>query len=75
MDIEIFVTFEDNQVVSIALVIAEEEVLAVGRVNVLPVFHRKLYCRERGMGVDFILYSGIFEELQNSGYGFVVLHF
>ena len=56
MDGEFFMALEDNKIMSVALVISEEKILAVCRVYVLPILKRKLDSRERRMSVKLITY-------------------
>jgi hypothetical protein len=47
-------TFKDNQIMSVSLMITEKEILAMGRIYILPIFKSKFDCRKRWMGVKFI---------------------
>lgn len=49
VDVHLLVALEDDQIVPVALVVSEKQVLAVCRVEILPVFHRLLYRRKRRM--------------------------
>lgn len=68
---QLLVTFEHHQIVSVALVVTEEKVLAVSRVNLLPVLQCHFYGRERGMIVCGMFYSVFFEEFMYLLYLFV----
>ena len=54
MNVKIFMTFKDNQIMSVSLMITEKEILAMGRIYILPIFKSKFDCRKRWMGVKFI---------------------
>ena len=54
MNVKIFMTFKDNQIMSVSLMITEKEILAMGRIYILPIFKSKFDCRKRRMGVKFI---------------------
>ena len=47
VDVHLLVALEDYQVVAVALVVSEKQVLAVGRVEIFPIFHGLFYCRKR----------------------------
>ena len=64
MDAELLMAFEHYQIVSVALMIAEEQILAVGRIYFLPVFKSKLYCRQRRVCVVLVFYAIVLEECQ-----------
>jgi hypothetical protein len=59
------VTIKDDKVVTVALVVAEEEVLAVNRIDIFPIFKRQFDCREWRMSMEFIGQVMIFEEFQD----------
>ena len=40
VDVHLLVAFQNHQIVPVAFMISEKEVLAVGRIEVFPVFHR-----------------------------------
>jgi hypothetical protein len=44
MDIEILMTFDDNEIVPVALMIAEKQVLAVNGFYPVPIFQSLIYC-------------------------------
>jgi hypothetical protein len=67
-------TFEDHQIVAVSLVIPEEEVLAVDRVDVLPIFQRQLDCRERRMSMKLIAEAMLLKEVKHLGYTWVIYH-
>ena len=68
MDIKIFMAFEHNQIMSVSLVIAKEEVLAVSRIYILPIFKSKFDCRKRRMNMKFILKAMILKKFENRSY-------
>lgn len=64
-------TFEYYKIVPVALMISEEQVLAVGRLDFLPVFQRHFDGGEWRMGMVFIFYAVFFEEGKNLFNSFV----
>jgi hypothetical protein len=57
MDSQLLMAFKDHQIVTVSLMITEKEILAMDRIYLLPIFKSKLDCRERRMGMQFILQS------------------
>ena len=51
--------------------VTEEEVLAVGRVDLLPIFQRQLDGRERRMCMKLIAEAVLLKEVQDLGDSFV----
>jgi hypothetical protein len=49
MDVKVFVAFETHQIMAVPLMVAEEQVLAVQGIYVLPIRQRLLDCRKRRM--------------------------
>jgi len=74
MDSEFLMALEDNQIVSVALMIPEEEILAMDRVDLLPVLECKFNSRKRRMSMKFIAQPLFLEELQNLGDS-MILHY
>jgi hypothetical protein len=74
MDGQFLMALEDHQIVAVSLVVSEEEVLAVDRINVLPVFKRQLDCRERRMRMKLIAESMLLKEVKYLGYTWVIYH-
>ena len=66
--------FEYNQIMPVAFVITEEEVLAVDRIYLLPLFQRQLYRRKRRMSMKFIAQAVLLEEVQYPGYSWIIGH-
>jgi hypothetical protein len=56
VNVQILVTLKTGHIVAVTLMVAEEEVLAVCGINVLPIGKRLLYGRQRRMIVHLILY-------------------
>ena len=56
VDRQFLMALENHQIVAVSLMIPEEEVLAVNRIDVLPVLKRELYCRKRRMSVKSVAY-------------------
>ena len=65
VDGKFLVALKHHKIVPVAFVIAEKQVLAVGGVNVLPIFKSEFYCRERWMVVGLELYPLCVEEFLN----------
>ena len=59
---------------TVTLVVAEEEILAMYRIYLLPVFESLLYCRERRVCMKFIAESMLFKKAQNFSYTWVICH-
>lgn len=74
MDGKFLMTFEDHKIMSVALVVAEKEVLAVDGINVFPILERKLYRRERRMGMELIIKSVLFQKGEDFVYARVPCH-
>jgi hypothetical protein len=74
MDIEGFMALEDHKVMTVSLMVAEEKVLAMYRIDVLPILKSQFYGRKRRMGIKFILKSVSFQEVQNFVYSIVSRH-
>ena len=55
-------TFEDYKIMPVALVVAEEQILAVGRVDFLPILKRKLDCGKRGMIMSLVFNTVFLKE-------------
>jgi hypothetical protein len=67
-------TLEDHQIVAVSLVVSEEEILAVDRINVLPIFQCQLDCRERRMRMKLIAEAVLLKEVKHLGYTWVIYH-
>jgi hypothetical protein len=74
MDGKFLMTFEHDQIMAVAFVISEKEVLAMDRIYLLPVFQGKLYRRKRRMGMEFILEGMLFQEEKHLVYSLVSCH-
>ena len=62
MDGQFLVAFEYYKIMPVALVVAEEQILAMGRINLLPVFEREFYGRKGRMVMCLEIYSVSAEE-------------
>ena len=71
MDLHLLMTLEDHEIVTVALMITEEEILAVGRIYLLPIFQRQLDRRERRMRMKLIAEAVLLKEVQDLGDSFV----
>ena len=65
---------EDHQIEAVSLVIPEEEVLAVDRIDFLPIFQRQLYCRERRVCMKLLAEAMLLKEVEHLGYTWVIYH-
>ena len=54
VDVQVFVAFETHQIVAVSFVIAEEQVLAMYGIYVLPICQRLLYGGKRRMIINLI---------------------
>ena len=71
VDLHLLMTLEDHEIVAVAFMVTEEEVLAVGRVDLLPIFQRQLDGRERRMRMKLIAEAVLLKEVQDLGDSFV----
>ena len=66
VDVHLFVAFETNQIMTVALVVAHEQILAVSAFrNLAPPRQSFLYGKQRGMLVYFIRDSIFGEEIEH----------
>lgn len=75
MDGKFLMTLEDNKIMSVAFMITEEEVLAMNRIYLLPIFESKLDRRKRRMSVDLITEAMLFQKFQDLCDSFFSRHF
>ena len=54
MDRQFLMTLENHQIMAVSFMVSEEEILAVDRIYLLPVFKSQLDRGERRMGMEFI---------------------
>jgi hypothetical protein len=71
MDLHLLMALEDHKIVAVALMVTKEEVLAVGRIDLLPIFQRQLDSRERRMRMKLIAEAVLLKEVQDLGDSFV----
>jgi hypothetical protein len=74
MDLHLLMTFKDNQIMSVALMIAEEKILAMSRINLLPVFQRQFDRRKWRMRMKFIAEAVLLKEVKDPGNS-IVFHY
>lgn len=67
-------TLKDNQIVTVSLMVSEEQILAMGGINLLPILQCQFYRRKRRMGMEFIFKSVPLKELKNLIYSSVTCH-
>ena len=72
MDLHLLMALEDHEIVAVTFMVTEEEVLAVGRVDLLPIFQRQLDGRERRMCMKLITEAVLLKEVQDLGDSFVL---
>ena len=64
VDIEVLVALQHYQIMPVPLVVAEKQVFAMRRLHIFPVLESFLYCRERGMGIEFLTDAVLCQEVQ-----------
>ena len=74
MYVKFLVAFEDHKIMSVAFVVAEEKILAVNGIYILPVFKGQLYRWKRRMGMIFIAETMLLKEVQDPGYAWIICH-
>jgi hypothetical protein len=62
------VTFEDHQIMAVSLVIAEEQVLAMRRIYLLPILQGQLNGRKGRMRVHLISQTVLLKKVQHLFY-------
>ena len=65
MDGKFLMAFKDDKIMSVALVVAEKEVLAMDGIYLLPVFESELDGRKRRMPVYFISEAMLFQKVKH----------
>ena len=48
-------TLKDDEIMSVALMVAEKQILAMSRVNILPILESQFYGRKRWVVMSLIL--------------------
>jgi hypothetical protein len=71
MDLHLLVAFEHNEIMAVSLMVAEEKILAMGRIYLFPVFQRQLDCRQRRMCMKLIAEAVLLKEVEDLGDSFV----
>jgi hypothetical protein len=74
VDLHFLMTFEYHKIMPVSLMVTEKEILAVGGVNVFPIFQSKFDGRKRRMGMEFISKSMFFQKTEGSVYSFISCH-
>jgi len=74
MDLHFLMAFEYHEIMSVSLVVAEKEVLAVDRIEIFPVLQGEFYRRKGRMDMQFIFHPMFFQKAQYSVYSFVSGH-
>ena len=65
MYIQFLVALEYHEVMPVAFVITEKQILAVSGINIFPIFKGQFDCREGRMSMELIGQVVIFEEFQD----------
>ena len=65
MDLHFLMTFEHHKIMTVSLVIAEKQILAMGGIYLLPIFKCELDGRKRRMCMKLVVKAMIFKEGQN----------
>jgi hypothetical protein len=68
VDVKHLVTFEDHQIMAVSLVIAEEQVLAMCRIYLLPVLQGQFNGRKRRMRVHLVSQTILLKKVQHLFY-------
>ena len=55
MDVKFLMTLKDDEIMSVALMVAEKQILAMSRVNILPILESQFYGRKRWVVMSLIL--------------------
>lgn len=74
MDSQFLMTLEDDEIVPVALMVTEKQVLAMSRIYLLPIFQGKFDGRKRRMGMEFIAEAMLLKKLQDFGDSRVIHH-
>ena len=76
VDVQFLVTLQDDKIVPVALVIPEEQVLAVCGIDIFPVFQSRLHGGEGWVGIQFVSDAVLRKKVQCPAAPFKpVLHF
>ena len=68
---QFLMTFEDHEIVAVALVVPEEKILAMDGVYILPVLQSELDGRKGRMGVKLVAEAVLLKEVQDLGNSFI----
>ena len=71
---KLLMAFEHHEIMPVAFVVAEKEVLAMDGIDVFPIFKGQLYRRKRGMSMKFIAETVLLKEFQDLGYAWIICH-
>ena len=75
VDIQILVALEHHEIMPVALMIPEKQILAMHGIYVLPIFQRLLYRRKRRMLMQLVTYGMLFQKGKHPVYSGVACHF
>ena len=67
MDGQLFMAFEDNKIMSVALMVTEKQILAMDRIYFFPILKGKLDGRKRRMSMKLITEAMLLKEGKNLG--------
>ena len=74
MDRHLLMTFEHHQIMAVSLMVAEEEVLAMDRIYVLPIFQGQFDGRKRWMDMEFIIKGMLLQKTEHIVYSWIACH-
>lgn len=74
VDCHLLMTFEDHQIMTVTLMVAEEEILAMDGIYVLPVFKGQFDCRKRRVRMELVCQSMLFKMSEHLVYSRVACH-
>ena len=74
VDGHLLVALEDHQIMAVALMVAEEKVLAMNRVYVLPILQSQFDGRKRRVDMKFIIKGMILQKAEHLVYSWIACH-
>ena len=74
VDLHFLMAFEDYQIVTVSLMIPEEQILAMSGIDLLPIFKSQLYRRKWRMGMKLIAEAMLLKEVKDLGDS-IVFHY
>ena len=74
VDCHLLMTFEYDQIMAVTLMVAEEEVLAMDGIYVLPVLKGQFDGWKRRMDMEFIIKGMLLQEAEHLVYSWIACH-